>query len=514
MLELVFVPCGVSRLASHRLLTHSCASPSPWIWEMPSSAHYRRVTFVPSSGSREPVPSVSEHGQKNRLIGIRLGRGVTNQLTDASVILWGRRIGAVSWDDTRALGVFQYDSEFVDAGIEVAPLTMPVRETPYEFPSLNKETFRGLPGLLADSLPDRFGDRLINAWLAETGKSLETFNPVDRLCYIGHRGTGALEFEPTIGRETKAKKLEIARLVDLANRALNERANLVGRLDGSSDADALEDILSVGTSAGGARAKAVLAWNPETGEFRSGQLPCEEGFEHWLLKFDGISNTQDRELADPQGFGKIEYAYANMARAAGISMAKCRLFHEGGRSHFMTKRFDRDHNGRKIHMQSLGAMRHFDFNDPSAYSYEQAVLTIRDLGLGMAAVEEQFRRAVFNIIARNQDDHVKNVAFLMDRSGKWTLSPAYDLVYAYNPRGSWTRDHQMSLAGRRNDFERDDILRFATSIGLKSRRALEITSQVSAAVQNWGEHADSAGVEIQDETRIGKTFRLNLLDGS
>ena len=432
-------------------------------------------------------------------------------MTDANVILWGQRIGAVSWDETRSLGVFQYDPAFVGAGIEVAPLTMPTRETPYEFPALNRETFKGLPGMLADALPDRFGNRLIDTWLAGTGKSQEAFNPVDRLCYIGRRGIGALEFEPALRKHTRAKKLEVARLVDLANRALDERANLSGRLDGENDAEALEDILSVGTSAGGARAKAVLAWNPKTGEFRSGQLDADEGFEHWLLKFDGVSNNRDTELADPAGYGKIEYAYALMARAAGITMSECRLHHEGGRSHFMTKRFDRDDTGRKGHVQSLGAMQHFDFNDPSAYSYEQAVMTIRDLGLGMVAVEEQFRRAVFNVMARNQDDHVKNISFLMDRSGKWSLSPAYDIAYAYNPSGTWTRDHQMSMAGRRNAFERDDILRFAASIGVKKRRALEILDKTSASVQDWGKHAEAAEVAPRDMARVENTFRSNLM---
>ena len=434
-------------------------------------------------------------------------------MTDANVILWGRRIGAVSWDETRSLGVFQYDPAFVGAGIEVAPLTMPTRETPYEFPALNRETFKGLPGMLADALPDRFGNRLIDAWLADTGKRPEAFNPVDRLCYIGRRGIGALQFEPALRKQTRAKKLEVARLVDLANQVLDERANLAGRLDGENGAEALEDILSVGTSAGGARAKAVLAWNPKTGEFRSGQLDADTGFEHWLLKFDGVSNNRDKELADPAGYGKIEYAYASMARSAGITMSECQLHHEGSRSHFMTKRFDRDDTGRKIHMQSLGAMQHFDFNDPSAYSYEQAVITIRDLGLGMVAAEEQFRRAIFNVIARNQDDHVKNISFLMDRSGKWSLSPAYDVVYAYNPSGIWTRDHQMSLAGRRNGFDRNDILQFAASIGVKNHRALEILDKVSVSIRGWGKYAEAAEVAPHDVVRIEKAFRSNLMSG-
>ena len=432
---------------------------------------------------------------------------MTIRMTNANVLLWGRSIGAVSWDKTRALGVFQYDPAFVNAGNEVAPLTMPAREAPFEFPALNREAFDGLPGMLADALPDRFGNRLIDVWLAQTGKHPESFNPVDRLCYIGDRGIGALEFEPVLRQRTKAKKLELAQLVDLASRVLG------GRLDGEKDAQTLEDLLSVGTSAGGARAKAVLAWHPETGEFRSGPLDAKAGFEHWLLKFDGISNNKDKELTDPQGYGKIEYAYARMVRAAGISMSPCRLHHEGGRSHFMTKRFDRNDNGRKLHMQSLGALQHFDYNDPSAYSYEQAVMTIRELGLGMPAVEEQFRRAIFNVLARNQDDHVKNISFLMDRSGQWALSPAYDITYAYNPTGRWTHDHQMSLAGRRNDFDRDDILQFAASIDVKKRRALEILDKVSAAVRDWSGHAEAAGVAPHDIVRIEKAFRSNLMLG-
>ena len=431
-------------------------------------------------------------------------------MTDASVVLWGRRIGAVSWDEARALGIFQYDPAFVGAAIEVTPLKMPVREAPYEFPALPKETFKGLPGMLADALPDKFGNRLIDAWLAETGRSAGRFSPVDRLCYIGNRGIGALEFEPMVRKATRSKKLEVAQLVDLANRVLSERENLAGRLGGEDDAEALEDILSVGTSAGGARAKAVLAWNRDTGEFRSGQVKVDEGYEHWLLKFDGVSNNRDKELADPQGFGKIEYAYYLMATAAGIDMSECRLHHEGGRSHFMTRRFDRDERGRKVHMQSLGAMQHFDFNDPASYSYEQAIMTIRDLGLGMDVVEQQYKRAVFNVVARNQDDHVKNISFLMGRSGTWRLSPAYDVAYSYNPSGSWTRDHQMSLAGKRNDFTHGDLMVFASNVGLKSNRANQAIEEILGAVAQWHEFAERAGVEHSDVSRIEKTFRMNL----
>ena len=432
-------------------------------------------------------------------------------MTDANVYLWGRRIGAVSWDSARGLGVFQYDPAFLPAGIEVAPLVMPVREAPYAFPALGLETFKGLPGLLADALPDKFGNRLIDVWLAETGRRREDFSPVDRLCYIGKRAVGALEFEPALRRRDRRSQIDFAELVDLANKVLDERSQLTGSLEKGHDSTALEKLLGVGTSAGGARAKAVLAWNPESGEFRSGQVDTQSGFEHWLLKFDGITRNRDRELADPGGFGRIEYAYYLMAREAGIHMSECRLHHEGGRSHFMTRRFDRDPEGRRIHMQSLGALQHFDFYQPRAYAYEQAIQTIRQLNVGMSAVEEQYRRAAFNIVARNQDDHVKNISFLMNRKGEWRLSPAYDVAYAYNPSGTWTRDHQMSMAGKYNNFDREDLLEFARSSGLKKTVAGRILDDVISAVRKWRRLASEAGVEDRDAKRIARTHRTSLV---
>ena len=302
-------------------------------------------------------------------------------MTDANVMLWGRRIGAVSWIPERDLGVFQYDPEFVSSGIQVSPLTMPLRERPYEFPALARETFSGLPGLLADSLPDKFGNALIDAWLARAGRRPDSFNPVERLSYLGQRGMGALEFEPLIHPQAKRNDaLDVAELVKLANAVLNQREQLGGQLNGENDQQQIEDIIRVGTSAGGARAKAILAWNSATGEFRSGQVKQSEGFTNWLIKFDGISGNRDKELADPQGYGQIEYAYYLMALEAGIQMSECRLHQEGGRSHFMTKRFDRSDSGHKRHMQSLGAMMHFDFNQAGAYSYEQALMVIAELG--------------------------------------------------------------------------------------------------------------------------------------
>ena len=433
-------------------------------------------------------------------------------MTDATVRLWGSDIGAVSWIAERDIGVFQYMPDFESSGIQLAPITMPLRLAPYSFPELPRDAFKGLPGLLADSLPDKYGNALIDAWLVRHGRSADSFNPVERLCYIGTRGMGALEFHPTIlHAEHRSRRIEIEALVDLANDVLNARADLNGVLDGNDDRDALEEILRVGTSAGGARAKAVLAWNSETGEFRSGQVPAEKGFSYWLMKFDGVSNNRDKELADPQGFGLIEYAFSRVAVAAGIDMTECRLHHEGGRSHFMTRRFDRTASGDKLHMQSLAALRHFDFNAAGAYAYEQAVETIRQLDLPAMDVEQQFRRTVFNVLIRNQDDHVKNIAFLMDREGTWRLSPAFDVAYAYNPSGLWTNRHQMTLNGKRDGFELEDLISFASFCGFKRRKALGLIDEIRAPVAAWRTFADEAGVRETDAVRIEKALRLDIV---
>jgi serine/threonine-protein kinase HipA len=433
-------------------------------------------------------------------------------MTTASVVLWGRDIAAVTWDETRDIGVFQYQPEFVNSGIQVAPLTMHLAEGTFEFPSLAKETFKGLPGLLADSLPDKFGNALIDAWLATQGRDPDSLNPVERLCYIGTRGMGALEFQPTAAdAPTPRQNLQVGQLVKLANRVLNSRESLQGEFTGDDDAEAIQDILRVGTSAGGARAKAILAWNEETGEFRSGQVDLPDGFTQWLMKFDGITKNKDKELNDPQGYGQIEYAYYLMALEAGIEMKRCRLHSEGGRSHFMTQRFDRTEKNAKLHMQSLGAIQHFDFNQAGAYSYEQAIRAMLKLNLPIKQVEQQFRRAVFNVIARNQDDHVKNIAFLMNREGEWSLSPAYDVAYSYNPTGEWTSQHQMSINGKRDNFELSDLVALANAGGIKKRKAVEITSEVAQAVETWQKQADAAGVSDEDAIKILKVFRMGLI---
>lgn len=431
----------------------------------------------------------------------------------ARVQLWGRTIGAVSLDQGRDVAAFQYDPEFAGSGIQLSPLVMPLREAVYEFPGLPRGTFHGLPGLLADSLPDKFGHALIDAWLATQGRAPASFSAVERLCYIGSRGMGALEFAPALGpKPRKTSPIEVEALVQLASEVLTHRHNLQGHFHEEGKEKALRDILSVGTSAGGARAKAVIAWNRATNEVRSGQVAAGEGFDHWLLKFDGVAGNKDKELDDPKGYGAIEFAYHRMARAAGITMSECRLLEENGRRHFMTRRFDRLAGGEKLHMQSLGALAHFDFNAAGAHAYEQALLAIRQLGLPMAAIEEQFRRMAFNIVARNQDDHVKNIAFLMNKRGEWSLAPAFDVTYSFNPSGAWTATHQMTLNGKRDAFTRADFDAAAKSAVMKRGRSATILDEVIAAVQRWPEFAAEAKLSDAWREQIQRAHRLAFPD--
>lgn len=431
--------------------------------------------------------------------------------TVAEVRLWGSSIGAVSVNGPGEIATFEYTAAFQRSGIEVAPLMMPLDQQIYSFPDLPKGSFHGLPGMLADALPDKFGNAVIDAWLASQGRLPQDIDAVERLCYTGTRGIGALEFKPAQGPPSRSSTLlNVDSLVTLASDVLSNRENLQASFADPHKEHALREILRVGASAGGARAKAVIAWNPTTNEVRSGQVKAPSGFEYWLMKFDGVTNNKDRDLADPRGFGAIEYAYSLMAKAAGIRMSECRLFEENGRRHFMTRRFDRLDDGEKLHMQSLGALAHFDFNNPVAHSYEQALTVIRRLGLPMDAVEEQFRRMVFNVIARNQDDHVKNIAFLMDKSGKWSLSPAFDVMYAYNPSGTWTASHQMSLAGKRDGFTLEDLKSVAETASMKRGRAEAIAREVTKAVSRWREFADDAGVAAKQIDMIAAVHRLDL----
>lgn len=443
---------------------------------------------------------------------MEVGRGAKGRrVTVAAVTLWGSRIAAVSIDAGARYAAFQYDPAFARSGIEIAPARMPLRERPYRFPGLPQDAFHGLPGLLADSLPDRWGTALVDAWLASQGRSQSSFDVVQRLCYVGTRGIGALEFQPAHEpRFAGGADLQVGALVRLAGEVLAQRAKFVVELSVDPDEEAMKAILAVGSSAGGARPKAFIAYNEATGQVRSGQVQVGEGFRHWLLKFDGVAHAGDHGLTDPQGWGAVEYAYSTMARAAGIEMTECRLLQENGRRHFMTRRFDRPDDGGKLHMQTVAALEHVSYNEPGTYSYEQLLLLIRRLGLGTPVAEQQFRRMVFNVLARNHDDHVKNVAFLMDRAGSWSLAPAYDVIWAWQPGNPWLHAHQMSLNGKRDGFSVADLRAVAAVAGLPRGRAESVLAEVGEAVSGWPAIAAEVGIEESVADQIARSHRLEL----
>lgn len=425
----------------------------------------------------------------------------------ARISLWNRAVGAVLWDEKRKVATLEFEPAFVKTGLQLSPIKMPIAERRriFSFPALPMETFKGLPGLLADSLPDRFGNALIDAWIARQGRDPVSVNPIERLCYTGKRGMGALEFESAQhpGDKEVSAPLEIADLVSVAQEALKRRKSLKANVK-RRQAGEWADILRVGTSAGGARAKAIIAYNEKSGAVRSGQVDAPKGFAHWLIKFDGVTHAG---LAEPKGFGRIEFAYHKMALASGIGMMPCRLLEENGRAHFMTVRFDREGN-RKLHMQTLCALAHFDYNDPNAYSYEQAFQVMREIGLSYPDARQLYARMVFNVVARNQDDHTKNISFLMDSGGAWRLSPAYDLTYAHDPGSRGVNRHQMSLNGKRDRFTREDLESVAKEMNIKKPR--EIVEAVLSAVADWPLHAKEAGIPKAQAATVGKGHRLKL----
>ncbi|MHB8491408.1 MAG: type II toxin-antitoxin system HipA family toxin [Solirubrobacteraceae bacterium] len=432
-------------------------------------------------------------------------------MTVAEVTLWGTRVAAVSIDEGERYATFQYDPAFVRSGVEIAPTRMPLRELPYRFAALPEDAFRGLPGLLADSLPDRWGTALVNAWLASQGRDESSFDVVQRLCYVGTRGTGALEFQPAHEPTAPSEaNLQVDALVRLASEVLAEREEFVTELSEHPDEEAMKAILAVGSSAGGARPKAFIAYDEVSGQVRSGQVDAGEGFRQWVLKFDGVRKAGDHGLTDPQGWGAVEYAYSRMARAAGIEMTECRLLEEHGRRHFLTRRFDRPDGGGKLHMQTVGALEHVSYNEPGTYSYEQLMLLMRRLGLGTPVVQQQFRRMVFNVVARNQDDHVKNVAFLMDRDGGWQLAPAYDVIWAWSPGNRWLDTHQTTINGKRDHFTVADLRAVADLAGLPRGRAESILAEITDVVAEWPRMAEDVGIDDQLAELIVGSHRLAL----
>ena len=413
----------------------------------------------------------------------------------ATVILWGTTVGYFHLEEGAKYVSFEYDKDFVRRGIEISPLMMPLSNRVYEFPELATPAFKGVPGLLADSLPDRFGNAVIDQWLASEGRTPESFSVVERLCYTGKRGMGALEYKPATrlpARETD--RIDIARLVDFASSVLAARENI--HLSAHDDMT-YNQLLKLGTSAGGARAKAIIAYNKETGDIRSGQVDLDKGYDYWLIKFDGVARNGDHDLEDAPEYTLIEYAYYQMALRAGIVMSECKLLEEGGRKHFMTKRFDRV-DGKKLHMQSLGAISHIDYNEPGLCSYELAALTARRLGLPSSDIEQFYRRMIFNVLAVNQDDHVKNISFLMDRNGIWTLSPAYDVTFACDSRNRWLQAHQMTINGKKSDILMSDMIACGRNMDITTSKCMKIINEVKAAVNEWPKVAQS--VEIREKT--------------
>ncbi len=428
-------------------------------------------------------------------------------MTTAIVKLWGTTIGYVSMDRDERFARFEYDPDFARAGIELAPLAMPVAAGRiFQFRELHPRSFHGLPGLLADCLPDRYGHRLIDAWLARTGRTRDQFNAVDRLCYTGVRGMGALEFEPSTGVDGMAdRSLEVAELVELASMAFASKDTLDTKLTDEVGEQAMLDILSVGTSAGGARAKAVIAFDPKTNQVRSGQLQLPQGFEHWLIKFDGVEFNGDWGVADPAGYGLLEYAYSQIAKECGIEMTECRLLKENGRHHFMTRRFDREPDGGKRFVQTFAAVAHFDYYESGHHSYEQLFMTMKQLGMPAAAMDQEFRRVVFNLVGCNQDDHVKNTAFLMDRQGRWNLTPAYDLCHAEG--SDFTRRHQLSINSKTTGFTRADLKHLGSYAGLPRGRYQRILDEVLAAFAPWRDRADELGIPERLTDHVARTLR-------
>ncbi len=418
----------------------------------------------------------------------------------AKVYIWGEYAGAVLWNENTGSATFEYEPSFARKGWDLSPLMMPINENrAHSFRDLSKDTFMGLPGLLADALPDAYGKALLDRWLASLGR--EFANPVERLCYQSKRSMGALEFMPAKDDYLdESSAIEISSLVQIAAEVLSDKADLKTNLKEDTK-EALINIIKVSTSAGGQRAKAVIAYNDTTGEVRSGQLEAAEGFNHWLLKLDGVTNAA---LGDPQHYGKIEYAYYKMALKAGIEMTECRLLEENGRSHFMTKRFDRMGGFEKIHMQTLCGIAHYDYKMLHAYSYEQAFQVMRRLRLPYGQAEQMFKRMVFNVIARNQDDHTKNISFLMDKTGTWKLSPAYDMSWAYNPKGEWTSHHQMSINNKWDNITRADLIAVAEAMHIK--KADSIINETCDAVSMWTTIAKELDIPSNTIVKIDDTL--------
>ena len=424
----------------------------------------------------------------------------------AEIYLWGTRIGIIHQDPGKPYASFEYDGDFLTSNIEVSPIRMPLGTNVYEFPALAGEPFHGMPGLVADSLPDKFGNAVMEKWLTSLGRSISDFSAIDRLCYTGKRGMGALEYVPasTDIREID-ENINVREMVGFASEILANRESIHFKAD---DNLTYAQLVQVGSSAGGARAKALIAWNEKTNEVRSGQTQLGPGFDYWIMKFDNVSKNGDHGLDDGPEYTLIEYAYYLMAIDAGIKMNECRIYESEGDHHFMTKRFDRV-DGKKIHMQSLGALTHISFQEPGVCGYEQAVRYMKAMGLPYTEIEQFYRRMVFNCFAVNQDDHVKNTSFLMDRTGKWTLSPAYDITFSYNPSNKWLRAHQMTVNGKTAEIGLSDLLSAGKAMGIKESRCKDVIDNVGKTVLDFPRYAELAGIREKTKDFIFAVIQNN-----
>ena len=426
--------------------------------------------------------------------------------TTAEVYLWNTRVGIIHQELNKPYASFEYDTDFLRSGIELSPIEMPLSNAVYEFPLLAGEPFFGMPGLVADSLPDDFGNKVINQWLASQGKSIRDFTAIDRLCYTGKRGMGALEYKPASSEIGDINEnINVSEMVKFASDILNERKTI--KLS-AEEALTYSQLVQVGSSAGGARAKALIAWNETTNEIRSGQIMLDKGYDYWLMKFDNVSKNGDHGTEDVPEYTLIEYAYYKMALAAGIKMEECRIYCNEGENHFMTKRFDRA-EGKKIHMQSLGAIAHISYKEPGVCSYELASQYMREMKLPVKDIEEFYRRMVFNCLAVNQDDHVKNISFLMNREGEWSLSPAYDVTFSYNPTNKWLKAHQMTINNKTSKILLEDLLHVGEIMGIKKRKCMDIISKVKDAVKDFEVYANELKIKEKTYREIRKVLDEN-----
>lgn len=429
--------------------------------------------------------------------------------TTAEVYLWGTRIGIIHQDLEKTYASFEYDKDFLKSNIEISPIKMPLSDIVYEFPSLSGEPFLGMPGLVVDSLPDTFGNKVIEQWLASQGKSIKDFTAIDRLCYTGKRGMGALEYVPASSEISDINEnINVSEMVKFASDILNQRETVTLN---AQEALTYSQLVQVGSSAGGARAKALIAWNEKTNEIKSGQLNLDKDYDYWLMKFDNVSKNGDHGVEDIPEYTLIEYAYYKMAIDAGIQMNECRIYSNNGENHFMTKRFDRV-NGKKIHMQSLGAVAHISYKEPGLCSYEMAAGYMRDVKMPMTDIEQFYSRMVFNCLAVNQDDHVKNISFLMDRNGEWRLSPAYDITFSYDTTNKWLSAHQMTINGKKREISLSDILEVGKKMGIKKKKCMDIISKISIVTSNFDKYADAANIREKTYVEIRKVLDQNKVE--